>query len=53
MTIIAFYVGKFMLPNGDLFYGNLNLFDLISIPLCSIGVFIYNWFPEKPVKISI
>jgi len=53
LTIIAFYIGDFILPEGDSFYGPITTFDYISVPVCFVGVFLYNWYPEKQVKVSI
>lgn len=52
-TLLAFYVGGLVLPQGDQLNSEFNIFDYISVPLCGLGVFLYNWFPERPVKVSI
>lgn len=46
LTMLAFVVGSFVGGTYDL--GSPDLFDITSICVVAIGVWLYNWFPEKP-----
>ena len=45
LTLLAFVVGSFV---GGYDLNNPDLFDVVSICTIGIGVWLYNWFPEKP-----
>ena len=49
MTIVAFILGGIFVEG----LGEVLLLDYAMVTLTMVGVFIYNWYEEKPVQISI
>jgi hypothetical protein len=52
ITISAFSLGYVAIPQ-DSYYDRIVPLDFACVILSMIGVFMYNWYEEKPVKISI
>ena len=46
ITMLAFVLGSF--AEGTIDLNKPDLFDIASICIVGIGVWLYNWFPEKP-----
>ena len=51
LTILAFVLGSFAEKTIELH--SPDWFDVISIITVGIGVWLYNWFEERPQKASI
>jgi len=51
LTIGAFALGSFASPS--IAFESPDAFDVSSIVIVGIGVWLYNWFEEKPQKASI
>ena len=52
LTIIAFLFG---IPaiSPRTYHSGLHIFDVISVLVTFLGVFIFNWYDEKPIKVYI
>ena len=51
LTVGAFILGSFVQPTIN--YVKPELLEIIGLILAGVGVWLYNWFEEKPQKASI
>ena len=51
LTVGAFLLGT--LVEATIFYEIPDIMELIALVLVGLGVWLYNWFEEKPQKASI
>ena len=51
LTVGAFILGSFVQPTIN--YVKPELLEIIGLILAGAGVWLYNWFEEKPQKASI
>jgi len=52
LTLIAFWIAAATNP-GLIKIENLDVYDTLALAVSTVGVFMYNWFEEKPQKASI
>ena len=52
ITVVAFLMAGMTNPSLNLIEV-VDVFDVTAIIVASVGVFVYNWFEEKPQKASI
>ena len=49
MTVLAFLFGSVYVSG----VGAVKQLDYVMVTVTAVGVFVYNWFEEKPVRVSI
>lgn len=52
ITILAFLLGYLAVPRHH-YFDRIVLLDVVTVFMVLAGVFLYNWYEEKPTKISI